>query len=64
MSGKTGKSYGRTALISGACACWLIYDMGTAQEAPRQAVAILQYLLLAMAAIGSIGSAVMYLKNS
>ena len=57
------KNLGRTALISTACACWLIYDMATATEAPRQAVAILQYVLLGMAVVGAIGSAVMYLNR-
>ena len=58
-----GKNLGRTALISTACACWLIYDMATATEAPRQAVAILQYTLLGMALIGAIGCGVMYLSR-
>jgi len=33
-------------LMSAATAAWLIYDMTTATEAPRQAVAVLQYGLL------------------
>jgi hypothetical protein len=55
--------HGRTALICAACTCWLIYDITTATEAPSQAVAILQYALLAMALVGLIGSAVMYFKQ-
>jgi hypothetical protein len=38
---------------------WLLYDIATATEAPRQAVAILQYGLLACALIGLLGSIVM-----
>jgi hypothetical protein len=58
-----GKNYGRTALIAGLGACWMIYDIATATEAPRQAVAILQYVLLGMALIGGIGCAIMYFNN-
>lgn len=46
-----------TGLVSAAVAVWLIYDMATATETPRQAVAILQYILLAGALIG-VGAAV------
>jgi hypothetical protein len=46
--------------ISAATSAWLIYDMTTATEAPRQAVAILQYGLLACALIGLVGSLLMY----
>lgn len=55
-SGKWAKS----ALISAATAAWLIYDMATATEMPRQAVAALQYFLLACALIGLGGSVVKY----
>jgi hypothetical protein len=47
-------------LMSAATSAWLIYDMTTATEAPRQAVAILQYGLLAGALIGLAGSLLMY----
>jgi hypothetical protein len=53
------KNAGRTALISGAVSCWLIYDMATASEAPSQGVMILQYGLLALSLIGLIGSVIM-----
>jgi hypothetical protein len=46
-------------LMSAVTSAWLIYDMATATEVPRQAVAILQYGLLAMALIGFLGSLVM-----
>lgn len=49
-------NWGRIALVSAAVAVWLIYDMATATEAPRQAVAILQYVLLACALIGLVRS--------
>ena len=49
----------RIMLISAATSAWLIYDMATATEVPRQAVAILQYGLLACALIGLAGSLVM-----
>ena len=46
-------------LMSGATSAWLLCDMATATEAPRQAVAVLQYGLLACALIGLVGSIVM-----
>jgi hypothetical protein len=46
-------------LMSAVTAAWLVYDMATATEVPRQAVAILQYCLLAAALIGLVGSLVM-----
>jgi len=49
----------KVMLMSAATAAWLVYDMATATEAPRQAVAILQYCLLAAALIGLAGSLAM-----
>ena len=46
-------------LMSAATSAWLIYDMATSTEAPRQALAVLQYALLACALIGLVGSIVM-----
>ncbi|QDW38943.1 hypothetical protein FFI89_018390 [Bradyrhizobium sp. KBS0727] len=46
-------------LMSGLTSVWLLYDIATATEAPRQAVTILQYALLACALIGLVGSIVM-----
>jgi hypothetical protein len=42
-------------LMSGATSAWLLYDMATATEALRPAVAVLQYGLLACALIGLVG---------
>ena len=46
-------------LMSAATSAWLIYDMTTVTEAPRPAVAVLQYGLLACALFGLIGALVM-----
>jgi hypothetical protein len=46
-------------LMSAVTSAWLIYDMTTATEAPRQAVAVLQYGLLACALVGLVGSFLM-----
>jgi hypothetical protein len=54
----TGK-WPKLMLMSAATSAWLIYDMTTATEGPRQAVAVLQYGLLACALFGLIGSLVM-----
>jgi hypothetical protein len=42
----------KIVLMSGLTSAWLLYDIATATETPRQAVAILQYALLACALIG------------
>lgn len=55
MSGKWPK----VMLTSGLTSAWLLYDIATATETPRQAVAMLQYGLLACALVGLIGSVVM-----
>jgi hypothetical protein len=55
MNGKWPK----VMLMSGLTSAWLLYDMATATDVPRQAVAILQYGLLACAVIGLVGSIVM-----
>jgi len=39
---------------------WLLYDITTATEAPRLALALLQYSLLACALIALVGSAVVH----
>lgn len=49
----------RLMLMSAVTSVWLIYDMTSATEAPRQALAILQYILLACALTGLIGSVLM-----
>jgi hypothetical protein len=46
--------------MSAAASAWLFYDMATATEAPRQAVAILQYCLLASALFALISAVVMH----
>ena len=54
----------KVMLMSGVTSAWLLYDIATATEAPRQAVAILQYGLLACALIGLMGSIVMAATDS
>jgi hypothetical protein len=50
----------KVMLMSAATSAWLVYDITSATEAPRQALAILQYALPACALCALIGSAVMY----
>ena len=50
-------------LASGVTAVWQIYDLSTATEAPSQALAILNYVLLGMATFGCIGGIAMYLSQ-
>jgi len=47
-------------LMSGAAAALLIYQIAGATEAPSQALAVLQYCLLAGALLGLVGSLVKY----
>jgi hypothetical protein len=47
-------------LLSAVTACFLLYDIATATEAPRLALALLEYALLACATVALVGSAVMY----
>jgi hypothetical protein len=49
----------RLMTMSGATSAWLIYDMTAATEAPGQAVAMLQYALLACSLVGLAGSLVL-----
>jgi hypothetical protein len=55
MQGKWPK----VMLLSAATSAWLAYDIISAPEAPRQALAVLQYALLACAVCALVGSAVM-----
>lgn len=50
----------RVMLMSAATSGWLIYDMTSATEAPRLALAVLQYCLLALAVVALVGSALIY----
>lgn len=50
-------------LMSGATAALLIYQIARATEAPGQALAVLQYCLLAGALLGLVGSLVKYVSE-
>jgi hypothetical protein len=50
-------------LASGVTAVWQIWDLSTATEAPSQALAILQYTLLALATFSCVGAIAMYLSE-
>ena len=50
----------KVMLMSAVTSGWLLYDVTTATEAPRLALAILQYALLACALVALIGSVVMH----
>jgi hypothetical protein len=47
-------------LISAVTSLWLLYDVTTATEMPRLALAVVQYTLLALALVALVGSAAMY----
>ena len=46
--------------VLAATSWWMLYDITIATEAPRLALAILQYSLLACALVALVGSAVIY----
>jgi hypothetical protein len=50
-------------LMTAATSAWLIYDITTSPEAPSQALAVLQYSLLACALFGLVGSMMMYVSE-
>jgi hypothetical protein len=50
-------------VASGVTAVWQFYDITTATEAPRQALAILEYVILGMATVSCVGSIAMYLAG-
>lgn len=50
----------KVMVISAITSLWLLYDISTAIEAPRPALAVLQYALLACSLVALVGSAVMY----
>jgi len=56
MNGKWPK----VMLLSAVTSLWLLYDIATVTEAPRLALAFLQYSLLAFALIALVGSAAMH----
>ena len=50
----------KVMLLRAVTSIWLLYDMTTTTEAPRLMLATLQYILLALALVALVGSAVMY----
>jgi hypothetical protein len=50
--------------MSGMTSAVLIYEITSATEAPSQALALLQYGLLACGLIGLVGSLVMYAREN
>ena len=58
MSENQNGKWGLRALLCGAVAAWIIYDLSTATETPRQAVMIMEYVFLAGVLIGLIGAVI------
>jgi hypothetical protein len=56
--------WAKWTLVNLVVAAWLIYDITSATEAPSQALAILQYFLLACALLGLVGSVVKYMSDN
>ena len=64
MSADSKSKWGKWILINAAVSAWLIYDIATATEAPRPALMILQYVLLACALFGLAGSVIKYVSEA
>jgi hypothetical protein len=56
MSDNQNGKWGKLALLNAAVAAWIVYDITTAIEAPRQAVMIMEYVFLAGALLGLAGA--------
>jgi hypothetical protein len=56
MSDNQSGKWGKLALINAAVSAWIVYDLSTATEAPRQAVMVMQYAFLTLSLIGLAGS--------
>ena len=63
MNEKKTKNSGVMIVAFAAAAVWQIYDMSTATEAPRRALAILQYVLLAGLLLGLVGAVLNFLRS-
>jgi hypothetical protein len=64
LSADSKSKWGKWILINAAVSAWLVYDIATATEVPRQAVMILQYALLACALFGLAGSLIKYVSEA
>jgi hypothetical protein len=51
------------AALSGGAGAWQIYEIATATEAPRQALALTQYFSVGCVLVGFVGSLVMLAKG-
>jgi hypothetical protein len=60
MREKTVSRWSKLMLMNGVTSALLICELAGATESPSQALAILQYAMLACALIGLVGSVVMY----
>jgi hypothetical protein len=54
LSENQNGKWGKLTLVNAAVAAYLIYDMSTATDMPRQSLMILPYVLLACALAGSL----------
>jgi hypothetical protein len=64
LSANSKSKWGKWILINAVISAWLTYDIATATEAPRQALMILQYVLLACALFGLAGSLIKYVSEA
>ena len=58
------KNWGLQAALSAGVVVWQAYEIATATEAPRQALALLQYFLLGCGLVGFVGALVMMARDA
>jgi hypothetical protein len=62
MNQSRKSSWGKLIIMNAVVSGWLIYTIAAPGEEPRAALAILQYVLLALSLIGLIGSLYKFLS--
>ena len=64
MSDRRKSNWVKLIVMNGAVSAWLTCDIATASEAPSAGLAILQYVLLACALMGLVGSVIKSLSRT
>jgi hypothetical protein len=62
MAVQRKKNWGIQVLLCAGVLAWQIYDLSTTTEAAPQVLMLLQYLVLALAALGLVGGVVMWAR--
>jgi hypothetical protein len=58
-----GKNWGLQAALCAAVVAWQAYDIASATEEPRQAVALMQYFVIGSGLVGLVSALVLMAKG-